>query len=84
MDFLRPRHLPEVDRGANIEVGASTWDHPIDRSMDRRLDFQFSIPRPPEGPPVEMSAGEMERSLLKRLEAEKRTPTDALWQLARF
>jgi tetratricopeptide (TPR) repeat protein len=52
--------------------------------MDKRLDFQFSIPRPPEGLLVEMSAEEMERTLLKRLEAEKSQPIDALWQLARF
>jgi len=52
--------------------------------MDKRLDFQFSIPRPPDGPLVEMSADEMERTLLKRLEEEKSQPTEALWQLARF
>jgi tetratricopeptide (TPR) repeat protein len=52
--------------------------------MDKRLDFQFSIPQPPEGPLVEMSAEEMEKTLLKRLEKEQREPSDALWQLARF
>jgi len=52
--------------------------------MDRQLDFRFSIPRPPEGPLVEMSAEEMEKTLLKRLEEEKADPTEALWQLARF
>src|SRR5262245_49872838 len=52
--------------------------------MDKRLEFRFSIPRPPEGPLVEMSAEEIERTLLKRLEEEKSEPTKALWQLARI
>jgi tetratricopeptide (TPR) repeat protein len=52
--------------------------------MDKRLDFQFSIPRPPEGPLVELSAEEAEKILLRRVEQEKADPTDALWQLARF
>ncbi len=52
--------------------------------MDKRFDFRFALPRPPEGPLVEMSAEEVEKVLLKRLEDEKRQPTDALWELARF
>lgn len=52
--------------------------------MEKRLDFRYEIPRPPEGPFVELSAAEAEKILLKRLEDEKAEPTDALWQLARF
>jgi tetratricopeptide (TPR) repeat protein len=52
--------------------------------MDKRLDFRFQLPRAPEGPLVEMSAAEMEKALLKRLEDTKDHPTEALWQLARF
>ena len=52
--------------------------------MEQRLDFRFEIPRTPEGPLIEMSAAEMEKTLLKRVEAEKAQPTEALWQLARF
>lgn len=43
--------------------------------MDKRLDFQFSIPRPPEGPLVEMSPEEAEKMLLRKLEEEKADPT---------
>jgi len=52
--------------------------------MDNQMSFRFAIPRPPEGPLVEMSAEEMEKALLKRLDEEKAQPTEALWQLARF
>ena len=52
--------------------------------MERRLDFRFAIPQPPEGPLIEMSAEEMEKTLLKRLENERAQPAEALWQLARF
>jgi tetratricopeptide (TPR) repeat protein len=52
--------------------------------MEKRLDFRFEIPRPPEAPLIEMSAAEMEKTLLKRLEDEKAHPTQALWQLAIF
>ena len=52
--------------------------------MEKRLDFRFALPRPPKGPLIEMSAEEMERTLLKRLAEEKSRPADALWQLARF
>src|SRR5207247_10149310 len=52
--------------------------------MEKRLDFRFEIPAQPKGPLIEMSAVEMEKTLLKRLEDEKSQPTEALWQLARF
>jgi tetratricopeptide (TPR) repeat protein len=52
--------------------------------MEKRLYFRFEIPAQPEGPLIQMSAEEMERFLLKRLEDEKAEPTDALWELARF
>ncbi len=52
--------------------------------MEKRLDFRFEIPARPKGPLIEMSAAEMEKLLLKRLEDERAEPTDALWQLARF
>jgi tetratricopeptide (TPR) repeat protein len=52
--------------------------------MAQRLEFRFAIPHPPEGPLIELSAAEMEKALLKRLEDEKTEPSDALWQLARF
>jgi tetratricopeptide (TPR) repeat protein len=52
--------------------------------MDKRLDFRFEIPKPPDGPVVEMTASEAEAMLLQRLEEEKADPTKALWQLAQF
>src|SRR5260221_2334816 len=52
--------------------------------MDTRLDFRFEIPAQPKGPLIEMSAAEVEKSLLKRVEDEKAEATEALWQLARF
>jgi|SRR6266446_7043035 len=52
--------------------------------MEDGLQFRFAVPRPPQGPLVEMSAAEMEKTLLKRLQAEKSQPIEALWQLARF
>ncbi len=52
--------------------------------MEDGLQFRFAVPRPPQGPLVEMSVTEMEKTLLKRLEAEKSQPIEALWQLARF
>jgi tetratricopeptide (TPR) repeat protein len=52
--------------------------------MDKRRDFRFALPPAPEGPLVEMSAEEVEKALLKRLEDAKSPPTEALWQLARF
>ena len=52
--------------------------------MDSNLQFRFAIARPPKGPLVEMSAEEVEGLLLKRLEEEKDSPTDALWELSRF
>lgn len=53
--------------------------------MDKRLDFRFEIPKPPDGGPVvELTASEAEAMLLQRLEEEKANPTQALWQLAQF
>ena len=52
--------------------------------MEKPTNFRFAIPRPPPGPLIELSAEEMEKTLLKRLEAQKAKPTDALWELARF
>ena len=48
------------------------------------MEFRFALPQPPSGPLVEMTFEETERMLLKRLEAEKDKPIDALWQLARL
>jgi tetratricopeptide (TPR) repeat protein len=52
--------------------------------MEKPLDFRFELPRPPGGPLVELSSLEMEKFLLKRLEAAGDDPVQALWQLARF
>lgn len=52
--------------------------------MEKPLDFRFELPRPPGGPLVEVSSLEMEKFLLKRLEAAGDDPVQALWQLARF
>jgi Tfp pilus assembly protein PilF len=52
--------------------------------MDEKLDFRFTLQKPPPGPLIEMSAQEVEARLLKRLDEEKAQPADALWQLARF
>jgi len=52
--------------------------------MAKRLDFRFSIPRPPEGSVVELSADEAERILLKDLNQAQGDKTQALWQLAQF
>jgi tetratricopeptide (TPR) repeat protein len=52
--------------------------------MERPLDFRFELPRPPVGPLVEVSSGEMERLLLKQLEEVPDDPAQALWQLAHF
>src|ERR1017187_3984893 len=54
------------------------------RHMDSRLDFRYSIPRPPDGPVVELSAEEAEKMLLKNLDEAKADPTEALWRLAHF
>ena len=54
------------------------------RYMDSRLDFRYSIPRPPDGPVVELSAEEAEKMLLKNLDEAKADPTEALWRLAHF
>lgn len=52
--------------------------------MEKGLGFHYSVPKPPEGPLVEMTAQEAEKLLLKRLEEQKDAPADALWELARF
>lgn len=52
--------------------------------MEKRLDFRFSLPNPPNGPLVELSVEEAEKVLLKKLEAERQEPNNALWALARF
>ena len=54
------------------------------RNMDKRLDFRFSIPLPPEGPLVELSPEEAERMLLRRVKEEAADPTQAMWNLAQF
>ena len=51
--------------------------------MTDDLRFRFVLPKPPEGPLVEMSAEEMEKLLVKRAETDK-DPVEGLWQLARF
>jgi len=51
---------------------------------DQAFDFSFSIPQPPTGPVVALSAEEAENMLLQRLEKSKSDPTDALRQLAMF
>ncbi len=56
----------------------------VELGMEKRLDFRFEIPAQPKGPLIEMSAAQMEKTLLKRVEDEKAQPTEALWQLARF
>src|SRR6516164_6453064 len=48
------------------------------------MDFRFTLPRPPTGPLVEMSAAEAERFLLKKLHDQKEHPTEAMWQIAQF
>ena len=52
--------------------------------MQKQFNFRVVLPKPPNGPLVEMSAEEMEKTLLKRLAEEKHQPVNALWQLARF
>ena len=48
------------------------------------LKFSYRVPRGPEGEVVEMTAAEMERLLLERLEAATENPTQAMWELAQF
>jgi tetratricopeptide (TPR) repeat protein len=52
--------------------------------MSEQINFRFAIPRPPEGPLVELSSAEAEKILLKRLDEAKTDPTQALWDLAQF
>lgn len=48
------------------------------------LQFNFRVPEGPEGEVVELTAAEMERLLLERLEAATGNPTQAMWELAQF
>ena len=50
--------------------------------MDKPLNFRFSLPRPPEGPLVELSPEETEKMLLRRLEEKQTSQTEATWDLA--
>jgi tetratricopeptide (TPR) repeat protein len=52
--------------------------------MEKRLGFQFQLPKPPKGPLYELSFEEIEQMLLQRLQEERKDPTEALWELARF
>lgn len=52
--------------------------------MNERLDFRFSIPKPPDGAVVELSNEEAEKMLLRKLAESKAEPTGALWNLAQF
>ena len=52
--------------------------------MEDRLDFRYQIPRPPNGPLVELSNAEAEKMLLKKLDDPTGDRTQALWQLAQF
>jgi tetratricopeptide (TPR) repeat protein len=52
--------------------------------MSNQWTFRYSLQRPPEGGVVEISAAELERHLLNRLEREKDSRDDVLWALARF
>ena len=52
--------------------------------MEKRLDFRFTIPRPPSGPVVELSNEQTEKLLLENLATAKADPKDALWHLAQF
>ena len=48
------------------------------------LKFSYRVPRGPEGEVVEMTAAEMERLLMERLEAATDNPAQAMWELAQF
>ncbi len=52
--------------------------------MQEGMQFQFKLPTQPQGPVIELSVEEAEKTLLKKVEAEKDQPLDALWELARF
>jgi tetratricopeptide (TPR) repeat protein len=52
--------------------------------MKEQIDFRFAIPKPPEGPLVEITAAEAEKRLLKKLDEKPNEATDVLWQLARL
>jgi len=46
--------------------------------MQEGMQFRFELPRQPQGPVVEISLEEAEKTLLKKLEEEKNPPLDAL------
>jgi tetratricopeptide (TPR) repeat protein len=48
------------------------------------LKFSYRLPQGPEGEVIELTAAEMERLLLERLEAATENPTQAMWELAQF
>jgi tetratricopeptide (TPR) repeat protein len=52
--------------------------------MEKRLDFRFDIPRPPQGPVIELSNAEAEKILLDKLAGAAADPRNALWELAQF
>jgi tetratricopeptide (TPR) repeat protein len=52
--------------------------------MQEGMQFRFELPQQPQGPVVEISLQEAEKTLLKKVEAEKSQPLDALWELASF
>ncbi len=52
--------------------------------MSGLWEFRFSLPRPPQGGVVELSAEEVEKVLLEKLQTEVDSPCQALWELARF
>jgi tetratricopeptide (TPR) repeat protein len=51
--------------------------------MDDRLYFRYSLPQPPAGPVIEVSAAEAEKLLLRKLDA-KTNPIPVLWELAQL
>jgi len=51
---------------------------------EKRFNFQFQVPAPPEGKLVALSNEEAEKWLLNSLAEAKDNPVPALWQLAQF
>jgi tetratricopeptide (TPR) repeat protein len=52
--------------------------------MKEEIAFRFFIPKPPEGPLIEITASEAEKNLLKQLDEKPDEAKDVLWQLARL
>ncbi|MEI9866354.1 MAG: tetratricopeptide repeat protein [Limisphaerales bacterium] len=52
--------------------------------MDKRLDFRFQIPKPPDGPLIELTPDETEKFLIQKVDEAGEDPKKALWQLAQF